>query len=109
VIQWLLAMAPPSGDGPAPNPIVTFLPFVLMIVVVWFLLIRPQRKRAKEQQNMLSSLAKGDRVVTNSGMLGTIVGINEKDNIVTLKVGEETKIEFLKGSIAGKLDQKTGG
>lgn len=104
MIHWFLAMAPPSGDGPAPNPIFTFLPFILMILVVWFLLIRPQRKRAKEHQAMVAALAKGDRVVTNSGILGTIVGINEKDNIVTLKVGEDTKIEFLRSSIAGKLE-----
>ena len=97
------AMAPPAGgEGQSPNPFITFLPFILMIVVVWFLLIRPQRKKQKEHQSMLTQLTKGDRVVTNSGILGTIVGI--KDNIVVLKVSEETKIEFLKSAIAGKID-----
>lgn len=107
LIHWP-AMAPPPGDGSSANPILTFLPFVLMIVVVWFLLIRPQRKRQKEHQAMLGQLSKGDRVVTNSGMLGTIVGIG--DNTVTMRVGDdsrsETKIEFLKSAIAGKLDAK---
>jgi preprotein translocase subunit YajC len=104
VLSFLLAMAPPSGgEGGDANPILTFLPFILMIVVVWFLLIRPQRKRQKEQQAMLNALAKGDRVVTSSGMIGTVVGINEKDNIVVLKVGDDTKIEFLRSSIAGKM------
>jgi preprotein translocase subunit YajC len=98
-------MAPPPADGSSPNPILTFLPFVLMIVVVWFLLIRPQRKRAKEHTTMLGSLQKGDKVVTNSGMLGTIVGISEGDNVVVLKVGDDTKIEFLKTAIAGKMDK----
>jgi preprotein translocase subunit YajC len=105
---FLLAMgAPAGGEGSQANPLLTFLPFVLMIVVVWFLLIRPQRKRQKEHQTMLTQLNKGDRVVTNSGILGTIVGFNEKDNTVTLRVGDdsrsETKIEFLKSSIAGKV------
>ena len=105
MIHWLLAMAPPPADGSSPNPILTFLPFLLMIVVVWFLLIRPQRKRAKEHTTMLAALQKGDKVVTNSGMIGTIVGISDGDSIVVLKVGDDTKIEFLKSSIAGKMDK----
>ncbi len=106
MIHPLLAMGQPQpADGSSPNPILTFLPFLLMIVVVWFLLIRPQRKRAKEHTTMLSSLQKGDRVVTNSGILGTIVGINEQENIIVLKVADDTKIEFLKSAIAGKMEK----
>ncbi len=103
-----MGTTPTGGGANNPNPLLTFLPFVLMIVVVWFLLIRPQRKRQKEHQTMLTQLSKGDKVVTNSGMLGTIVGINETR--VTLRVGDdtrnETKIEFLKTAIAGKLDKE---
>jgi preprotein translocase subunit YajC len=100
---------PASGaGGKDANPILTFLPFVLMIVVVWFLLIRPQRKRQKETQAMLSQLSKGDKVVTSSGILGTIVGIT--DSRVVLRVGDdpksETKIEMLKTAIAGKLEKE---
>lgn len=105
MIQWLLAMAPPPADGSSPNPILTFLPFLLMILVVWFLLIRPQRKRAKEHTTMLTSLQKGDRVITNSGIIGTIVGFNDTESTVVLKVGDDTKIEFIKSSIAGKMDK----
>lgn len=105
MIQWLLAMAPPPADGSSPNPILTFLPFLLMIVVVWFLLIRPQRKRAKEHTTMLTSLQKGDRVITNSGIIGTIVGFNDTESTVVLKVGDDTKIEFIKSSIAGKMEK----
>jgi len=108
MIFWPAMGTPASKDGSQPSALVTFLPFVLMIVVVWFLLIRPQRKRQKEHQSMVAQLTKGDRVVTNSGMLGTIVGFNDRDNTVTLRVGDdarsETKIEFLKSSIAGKID-----
>jgi preprotein translocase subunit YajC len=103
---FLLAMPAPAGDGSGGNPFLTFLPFVLMIVVVWFLLIRPQRKRQKEQQAMINSLAKGDRVVTSSGMFGTVIGFGDKENVVVLKVGEDTKIEFLKSAIAGKAESR---
>ncbi len=105
MIQWFLGLGQTPSDGSSPNPILTFLPFLLMIVVVWFLLIRPQRKRAKEHTTMLTALQKGDKVVTNSGMLGTIVGMNEQDSTVVLKVGDDTKIEFLKTAIAGKMDK----
>ena len=104
------AMAPPPGGagGGNANPFLTFLPFILMIVVVWFLLIRPQRKRQKETQAMLSQLSKGDKVVTSSGILGTIIGITESR--VVLRVGDdpksETKIEMLKSAVAGKLDKE---
>jgi preprotein translocase subunit YajC len=54
---------------------------------------------------MLESLRKGDKVVTNSGMFGTIVGFNEKENVVVLKVADEVKIEFLKSSIAGRVEK----
>ena len=101
---WPAMSAPAEGQGS--NPFVTFLPFILMIVVVWFLLIRPQRKKQKDHQAMLSQLTKGDRVVTNAGILGIIVGI--KDNIVVLKVSEDTKMEFLKSSIGGKVDINGG-
>ena len=102
MIHWLAMAPPPSADGSQPNPILTFLPFLLIIVIVWFMLIRPQRKRQKELQTMLGSLQKGDKVVTSSGMLGTIVAIDDKE-IVVLKIADDTKVEFLKSSIAGKM------
>jgi len=103
-LAWAMGSQPGQTGGSA--GLLGFLPFLLILVVIYFLMLRPQMKRQKQQHKMLSELKKGDRVVTNSGMFGTIVGINEKDNIVVLKVGEETKIEFLKSSIAGTV--KTG-
>jgi preprotein translocase subunit YajC len=95
-----------SGGGGAEgggNPFAVFLPFILMFVIIYFLLIRPQQKKQKEHQKMLTQLTKGDRVVTNSGLLGTIVGISEKDNIVVLRIAEEVKVEVLRSSIGGKV------
>jgi preprotein translocase subunit YajC len=81
------------------NPVVAFMPLVLMFVIFYFLLIRPQQKKEKDRQKMIGNLKKGDRVVTTGGLLGTVVGL--KDDIIVLKVGDgETKIEFLKSAIS---------
>ena len=101
------AMSPPAGgEGQGGFPWAMVQMFLFVLIFMWFFMIRPQRKKQKEHQAMLTELAKGDRVVTNSGMLGTVVGIHEK--FVVLKVSDETKIEFLKSSIAGKVDEKGG-
>ncbi len=92
-----------QGGGGQGGGIAAFLPFIAMIVILYFLLIRPQQKRQKEHKTMLTTLRKGDRVVTNSGMFGTIVGMDEKENKVVLKVAENVKIEFLKSSVAGRV------
>jgi preprotein translocase subunit YajC len=95
--SFVLAQAP-AGQA---NPIVAFLPLVLMFVVFYFLLILPQQKRQKELNQMIQNLKKGDRVVTSGGVIGTIAGL--QDDYVVLKVGDtETKIEVLKSAITGK-------
>ncbi len=91
-----------SGGGEG-GGIAAFLPLIAIVVIFYFLLIRPQQKRSREHKMLLSTLRKGDKVVTNSGMFGTIVGMDEKENKVVLKVAENVKIEFLKSSIAGRV------
>ena len=71
---------------------------VLIFVIFYFLLIRPQQKRQKEHQKMLSAITKGDRVVTSGGMYGVVVGIDEQK--VVLKIAENVKVEFTKSAIA---------
>jgi preprotein translocase subunit YajC len=103
VINWIMGLGGPQGEGGG-SPYGMLIMLVLMFAVIYFLLIRPQQKRQRAQQDMLSKLVKGDRVVTSAGMIGTIVGIGEKENIIVLKFGENTKIEFLKSSIVGRAD-----
>ena len=74
------------------------MPFLLMFMVVYFLMIRPQQKKMKEQQEMLTTLKHGDEVITASGMLGTITGITDK--VVTLEVADDVKIKMIKSQIA---------
>jgi len=97
----------PAAGGTQMNPLLSMLPFLLMFVVFYFLLIAPQKKRQKEHQAMLGSLKKGDKVITTGGILGTVTGVKEKT--VILKVGEgETKIEFLKSAVSIINDKDIG-
>lgn len=98
------AYAMGTGGNQQGGGITAFLPLIAIVVIFYFLLIRPQTKRQREHKTLLSTLRKGDKVVTNSGMYGTIVGMDEKENKVVLKVAENVKIEFLKSSIAGRVE-----
>jgi preprotein translocase subunit YajC len=91
---------PQGGGGAAMIQFITMI--VLIVGVMYFFMIRPQQKKEKLRQKMLSELKKGDKVLTNSGIIGVIWGI--KDNAYVIKVDEEVKIEFVKSAIAGKME-----
>jgi preprotein translocase subunit YajC len=101
-------MGAQGGQSSGGAGILGFLPFLLIILVIYFLMLRPQMKKQKQHQKLLSDLKKGDKVITNSGMFGTIVGFNEEEKSVVLKIGENTKVEFLRGSIAGRVGSEGG-
>jgi len=81
-----------------------FVPFVLMFLVFYFLIIRPQARKQKDTRDFLTSLKKGDQVLTAGGIFGTIIGIT--DRFVDLKVSENTKIKVLKSHVAGSAEEK---
>ena len=81
----------------------SMLPFILIIGVIYFLMIRPQQKKQKELQRMLNELKKGDKVVTTSGLYATIFGFSDDQNKVILKVSDDVKMEFMKSAIAQKV------
>ena len=82
----------------AASPIMNFVPLVLIFVIFYFMLIRPQRQKEKEHQKMLSNMAKNDEVVSSGGIHGTIV--NVKDKTVILRIDENVKIEIDKNCVA---------
>ena len=103
-MNFSLLMAPaPGGTGSGSGIIGMILPFALMILVLYFLMIRPQQKRQKEHTKMLAELKKGDRVVTTGGMYGTVFGFSDDENKIIIKVSDEVKMEFLKSAIAQKV------
>ncbi|HZX26023.1 MAG TPA: preprotein translocase subunit YajC [Telluria sp.] len=83
----------------------TFLPLILMFVVMYFVMIRPQQKRAKEQRAMIDALAKGDEVVTAGGVLGKVTKVS--DAYVTLEVAANTEIVVQKSAITMPLPKGT--
>lgn len=94
-VRSLLLMAPTQGEGGW----TALIPLVVMLGIFYFLLIRPMRKRQKEQEEMIQSLKNGDKVVTSGGIYGTIVGI--RDDRLTLRIADQVKIDVTKSSIAG--------
>ena len=81
-----------------PNPIMSFVPIILIFVIFYFLLIRPQQKKQKQHAEMISKLKKGDRVITTGGIYGIISTV--KDKTVLLKIDENVKIEVQKSFIS---------
>ena len=78
---------------------VSFVPFVLIFLVMYFLMIRPQKKRVEEEQQFLNKLSHGDEVFTKSGILGKVTGISEK--LVTLELEGGMKMKVLKSHVGG--------
>ncbi len=96
------AMGAPGGGSAPPGGVEGFLqsifPLVIIFGIFWFLLIRPQQKRAKEMKEMLDNLKKGDKIVTNGGIYGVIEGLTEKS--VTVKIAENTRIKILRSAVS---------
>ncbi len=91
----LAAAAPAAG---APSLLVQFLPFILIFVVFYFLLIRPQQQKMKQHRDMISNLRRGDEVITQGGMIGKVTRL--ADNEATIEVADGVRIKVIKGTIA---------
>jgi preprotein translocase subunit YajC len=97
-IQTLLAMAPPQGGGGATSMLPTIGMFVAIFGIFYFMIIRPQQKRVKEQQALISSVKRGDEVVLGNGMHGKVVEVEEKTILVD--IAKNTMVRFDKGVIS---------
>ncbi len=98
------ATAPAAGQAPQQPAWLGFAPMVLLVIVFYFVLIRPQQKRAKELAKLVSSIKAGDKVATSSGIVGVV--INVKDTTVTLK-SFDAKMEVTKASVTQILENGT--
>ena len=96
-----IAMAQPAlaqAGGGQPSPLMSIIPFIVMIAIMYFLMIRPQIKRQKAHQEFLGKLKRGDEVLTSSGLLGRIEGLT--DLFVTLEIAPGVRIKVLRNQIA---------
>ncbi|QGQ95419.1 preprotein translocase subunit YajC [Paenibacillus psychroresistens] len=95
--HFLLAAGTTPENGS--NPLWTFGPIILMFLVLYFLLIRPQQRRQKTRNSMLSTLKKGDKVVTVGGLHGVIMEMDDDAKTVVLRVNDTTKLTFDRSSV----------
>jgi preprotein translocase subunit YajC len=102
----LLALAPATQPGQqAPPAWTSFVPLVLLIVVFYFLLIRPQQKRARQQADLLKSVRPGDKVLTSGGILGVIITVKEKTATIR---SADAKMEISKSAITDVVERSGG-
>ena len=107
-LAYALGQAPsgsPNAGGPM-SGIISLLPFVGIFLIFYFLMIRPQQKQKRERERLLQNLKKGDRIVTTGGLIGTIVGLNEKT--ATLKLSDQVKVECLRSAIGAPHKEESG-
>lgn len=94
------AAGAPSGGGM--ESLMSLAPLVLIFVVFYFLLIRPQQKKMKEHRAMLEALRRGDKVVTGGGIVGTVVKVGTEDD-VTVEIAEGVRVRVVRGTITSVL------
>jgi preprotein translocase subunit YajC len=102
-LNVILAQAPASGGQGSPMGLI--VPMGLMLIIVYFMMIRPQQQRAKQQAQLLEKLKNGDRVLTSAGIVGVVVGIKEKATppVVSIR-SADSKFEVLKSSVTDILE-----
>ncbi len=93
---------PASGQGG--NPLLTFLPIILIFAVFWFMIIRPQKKQQDQRRAMIEAIKRGDRIVTNGGLYATVRDV--KADHVVATIAEGVKVQISKSAIGGVLAEE---
>lgn len=99
--MWDTAFAQAAPGFSGPSPIMTILPFILIFIIMYFLVIRPQQKKTRDHQEMLNKLKKNDEVMTAGGIYGKVVAL--ADNVVTLEVAPNVRIRIHRPQISAVL------
>ena len=95
----LISPAYAQGAAAGPDAFTTFVPLILIGVVFYFLLIRPQQKRLKDHRAMVQALRRGDKVVTQGGLIGKVTKVKD-DNEIEVEIAENVKVQVVKSTIA---------
>ncbi|MFO8085202.1 MAG: preprotein translocase subunit YajC [Desulfobacterales bacterium] len=99
-IVYAMGQSGAAGEG-AQGGFTAFIPLILMFVIFYFLLIRPQQKKTKEHREMISNLRKGDRVITAGGIYGRITGLD--DTTVTLEIADKVRVKLARNNVGALL------
>jgi len=86
-------------EAAEPSAFMSFLPFILIMVIIYFLMMRPQIKKQKEKTKMLTELKKGDNVITRGGIRGKVMGFTDEDKTVIVKVDDNVKLNLHKAAV----------
>jgi preprotein translocase subunit YajC len=100
---WFLLQA---ASGPSPNPVLNFLPLILIFGIFYFLMLRPMSKQRKEQQKMISELRSGNVVLTNGGIIGTIVSLTDDTVILRVKP-DNIKIQVARSAVSSRMPDES--
>ena len=105
IVSNLTVLVAATETATKSNPILSMLPLVLIFAAMYFLLLRPQRKRQKETAALQSSIAEGDEVILNSGMYGFVSAV--EDDLLWIEIAEKVEVRVTKGSVARKVSVST--
>jgi preprotein translocase subunit YajC len=100
---WFLLQA---ASGPSPNPVLNFLPLILIFGIFYFLMLRPMSKQRKDQQKMISELRSGNVVLTNGGIIGTIVSLTD-DTIILRVKPDNIKIQVARSAVSSRMPDES--
>ncbi len=104
-MDFLIASAYAQDAAPQGGGLLSFLPLIIIFVIFYFLLIRPQMKRAKEHRALVANLAKGDEIVTNGGLLGRITNVG--DTFVTVELADNVVVKLQKQAVSSVMPKGT--
>ncbi|WP_375460233.1 preprotein translocase subunit YajC [uncultured Enterovirga sp.] len=93
------AFAQAASGMPTTETLVQFVPFVLIFVIMWFLIIRPQQRRAREHQDMIKAVRRGDMVVTSGGIVGRVTKVTE-DPEIEVEIADGVRVKLMRGMIS---------
>ncbi len=105
MFDLVYAMGTGGAGGGGGGGLGAFLPLIIIFAIFYFLLIRPQQRKAKQHKQVLASLKKGDRVVSSGGLHGVITGLS--DEVVTMEISPKVRVKVTRGSISGVTSRKT--
>lgn len=107
IIAMLLmsSCAPPGGGGESSGSAITsFIPFILIFVLFYFLILRPQQKQSRQRQEMLKNVKRGDRVLSSGGIYGKVVNVNEND--LTVEIAKGINVQMARSGISSIVKQE---